>query len=257
VALTASLKGCEKSIYLVWNNYKGFSPVKKYEIYRSVSGGAEGLLANVSGSSITFKDSNLSYHNNYCYRILAYDNGGANVSSSNRICKQVFFVDTPNVVVATKLNSLINGQVQIKWTSQRAKPHLAYYRLYYSNSGKKPFILLKDSIPLSQTSFIHSGVNTKVNDQYYYLQTIDSCGSLSEISKVHKTMTLIFHVGQLVHKLNWTSYKGWPVKYYIVQHGTGLALTNEDTMSGGRYFIPQISCPLLSKTGLQDSSSRI
>jgi len=232
MALSVSNNGCERANYLTWNSYSGWAGISKYEVYRSVNGGAESLLASLASGTF-YKDSGLSFHNNYCYRIKAYESASTNTSYSNTFCKQVYFVDTPYIVVVTKLNSSASaGKVKVQWTSQKGKPHLAYYKLYYSSTGAKPFTLLKDSIPIAQDTFIHSGINTKVGEHYYYLQTIDSCGTLSEISAIHKTMDFTFHVGQLVHQLNWTPYKGWPVKYYVVQHGTGLTLTNEDTLTG-------------------------
>jgi fibronectin type 3 domain-containing protein len=233
VALDVSNKGCEPANYLNWNDYLGWNTVSKYEVYRSVNGGPETLLAT-PGVVTYFKDTGLNYHDNYCYRIKAYEKSGSNISWSNQFCKKVFFVDTPLVVVATKLNSDdITGKIKVQWTSQKGKPHLAYYKLYYSTTGKSPYTLLKDSIPLQQDTFIHTGLNTKVGEHFYYLQTIDSCNILSEISSIHKTMDFTFRVGQLVHQLNWTPYKGWPVKYYIVQHAINTnPLVDEDTLKG-------------------------
>src|SRR6185312_775783 len=107
-------------------------------------------------------------------------------------CKQVYFVDTPHVVVVTKLNtSNTAGQVKVQWTSQKGTPYLAYYRLYYSYNHS-PYKLLKDSIPITQDTFIHSGLDTKIGDHYYYLQTVDSCNILSEPSTVNKTIDFTF-----------------------------------------------------------------
>ncbi len=232
VSLQVSNNGCEPANYLTWNAYSGWTGISKYEIYRSINGGSQVLLATTS-SATTYKDTGLNFHNNYCYVIKAYQNDGANISFSNTFCKSVYFIDTPQVVVVTKLNSSPTaGEVKVQWISQKSIPHLAFYRLYYSYN-KAPYKLLKDSIPIAQDTFIHTGLNTKVGDHYYYLQTMDSCGILSEISAINKTMDFTFHVGQLTHQLNWTPYLGWPVKYYIVQHAINRnPLVDEDTLPG-------------------------
>lgn len=232
MALSVTNNGCEPSNYLSWNAYSGWTAVAKYEIYRSVNGGLQSLLD--STTSITaFKDTGLNFHNNYCYQIKAYQKGGPNVSYSNTFCKQVYFVDTPHIVVVTKLNtSTTAGQVKVQWVSQKGIPHLAFYRLYYSYNHS-PYKLLKDSIPIAQDTFIHTGLNTKTGDHYYYIQTVDSCHIHSEPSTFHKTIDLTFHIGQLVHQLNWSPYMGWPVKYYIVQHAiNNNPLVDEDTLPG-------------------------
>src|SRR6185312_4531820 len=89
-------------------------------------------------------------------------------------------------------------------------------------------------------SFVHTGLNTQSSDQYYYLITTDSCGTKSDSSAIHKTMTLTVSVGQLLHSLNWTPYKGFKVRiYHIEKLEAGIfkvidSVTPNDT--GARYF---------------------
>jgi gliding motility-associated-like protein len=214
IALNTAAKGCEKSIYLTWNKYSGWDSVKKYDIYRSVNGGIENLLTTVSSATTTFRDSLLNYHNKYCYRILAHDYN-ATLSWSNTSCNQVFFIDTPTVLAATKIStSTTNGTVVVRWKSINT-PHLAYNQLYYSSDGSS-YSLLKNNIPPTQDTFAHSGLNTETADHYYYLVTVDSCNAKSDQSSHHKTMDLTVSVGQLLHKLNWTPYKGFKIKTYRI-----------------------------------------
>jgi len=216
VALNTSVKGCEKAIYLVWNKYAGW-PVAGYEIVRSVNGGSPVVLNTVLSTTTTYKDSLLDYHNEYCYAIVAIDlSNPAIMSISDSSCNYTFFVDTPRVLTATKIStSLTNGMVVIRWKSIKT-PHLAYNQLYYSANGNT-FTLLKNNIPPTQDTFAHTGLNTETADQYYYLITVDSCGTSSNQSSTNKTMNLTVSVGQLLHKLNWTPYKGFKIKYYYVQ----------------------------------------
>src|SRR6185437_9102755 len=96
------------------------------------------------------------------------------------------------------------------------------------------YILLHTNIPLTTDSFIQSGLNTRNLDYDYYLLVVDSCGNKTPISVVHQTMTLTITVGQLIHHLSWTPYKGFNVKDYIVQRFEQGAFVNLDTIAGNK-----------------------
>ena len=222
--------GCSRTNKLSWSAYVGWQGIKNVEVYRTVNGGTETLLATL-GNTTSYQDTGLSYHKNYCYRVKAYDSLSANISWSNNFCHNVFFVDTPQITSVSKLNtSASSGNIKISWISQKATPHLAYYKLFYATSAAGPYTLLKNQIPIVQDTFIHTGVNTRVGDYYYYLQTVDSCSTASEVSVKHKTIDLTVSVGQLVHKLKWTAYQGWPIKYYITQRFINGVFVNIDTI---------------------------
>lgn len=233
VWLQTSVKGCEKAVYLNWNTYKGWNSVNKTEIYRTVNGGTETLLATLSASAVSYKDSLLDFHKLYCYRIKAYELGGnASESWSNQGCKQTFFTDTAHIYTASKIvTSATAGKIVIKWRSENGKRYFSHHRLYYTTSAGGTFSLLADNIPVSKDSFIHESINTRSGAHYYYLVTVDSCGTESDKSLIHKPIDLEVEIGQLIHDLSWTKYKGFEVKGYYVQRLSGGTFNTIDTVA--------------------------
>lgn len=243
IKLKTDTSRCKQKIELTWNDYQGW-PVDTFEIYRSVDSGKEQLLAKIPGDTTSFTDHDVKYYQKYCYRIKALGFNAPYESYSQQSCSKVFFPQVPKVLYATKLNtSKVNGKVKVKWKSQQGGQFLSFQRLYYRFSDSNSFILLKDGIPLSQDSFVHSKLNTKVKDHAYYLTTVDFCGNESDSLTIHKTMDLEFTVGQLLHKLNWTPYRGFAIQNYYVQQKKGGIWTNLDTVPPGDTSLRKFPAP--------------
>jgi len=241
VHLRDTIKGCEQAIYLNWNPYAGW-PVKKYEIYRSTNSGTEILLATLKGNTTSLKDSTVNYHNQYCYRVLAYDSTATYTSWSEKTCGQTYFSDTAKIITATKtVSSTTNGTTIIRWQSIAGQKYMSGSELYYSSDGKNYSVLA--ILPPTQDSFVQTGINTKSADGYYYIKNIDSCRTPSDSSIINKTMTLTVSVGELLHKLNWTPYQGFKVReYYLERLQKGVFVT-VDSVPGTDTFSREFPAP--------------
>jgi hypothetical protein len=244
--IAGSTHGCEQKIYLTWNAYIHWKAgVKKYELYRAVDNGSEILYATLNGSTLKFTDSNVNFRHTYTYSVQAWSNEGIPlVSASNKMKDSTYAPPKPYVEFASKITTDgTTGSVKIKWKSLKNIPYVRYARLYYKASGSSTFVMLKDSIPPSQDSFIHTGINTNTENHEYYILTTDSCGNVGDTSDVHKTTELKMTIGQLVHDLQWTAYKGWPVKSYIIQYLTGNTFENVDTVSANTFSLHRFPMP--------------
>ncbi|MDQ3071996.1 MAG: hypothetical protein M3Q97_01845, partial [Bacteroidota bacterium] len=242
IRLLTAISGCEKSIYLDWNGYTGWDSVKKYELYRNVDGGGESLLVTLAGSATSFKDTLLDYNSVYCYRIKAYEEGSVHSSWSGDSCNRTFFVDTPYMVAVTKMNSSSTaGQTLVKW-NKITRPYMSHYRLYYATAPGS-FSVLENALPIEADSFIHTGINTRYGEHYYYLESLDSCGGVSAKSATHKTMDLEVTIGQLIHNLNWTAYSGFAVQHYEIQRWDGTKFNNVDTVPASDTLSVQFPAP--------------
>jgi gliding motility-associated-like protein len=239
--LLANLHGCERTNYLNWSAYSGWDSVTKYELYRSVNGSSETLLKTLSKSAATYQDTGLDYHKNYCYRIKAYDSHG-DVSWSDKVCQSIYFVDTANVITATKtVTDSLHGKIVVRWKDIKAKRYMSYTRLYTSTDGQHYNLL--NTLSAGQDSFVVNDVNTRKGEFYYYTINYDSCGTRSDSSSIHKTMDLEVSVGQLVHKLNWTSYKGFAVRTYRIERVEGGKWQKIDSVPGTDTFSRQFPAP--------------
>jgi gliding motility-associated-like protein len=244
--IQASTSGCNQKINLSWNAYVNWtSGVKNYLIYRTIDKGSESLYATVSGTTTSYTDAGVNPRHTYTYRVKAVVNNATGYSSfSNTISDTTYYPPQPYIQHASKLStSATSGQVSVKWTSQKGIRYLSYLRLYYRIAGSGTYSLLKDNIPPSQDSFVHSTLNTNTQDYEYYLVGVDSCGNASDTSSIHKTMNLSMTVGQLIHDLSWTPYKGWQVQGYIIQYKIGSQFVNVDTLNGNTTKLHRFPMP--------------
>jgi len=211
--------GCHQKLKLSWNVYNNWpSGVSSYSIYKGINGAVGTLLTTVASTVDTFTDTSVSINNHYCYTVVANEKSGTFTSSSNMNCDTTFSPTAPLILLASKIiTSATTGEILIKWKSALGSPHIKIYNLYYRLNGTGPYSLLKANIPPSLDSFVHTGLNTTADNYEYTLIATDSCGNISDSSVANETMILKFRIGQLIHRLNWSPYKGFNVKYYIVQ----------------------------------------
>jgi gliding motility-associated-like protein len=231
--MKASVNSCYQKINLSWTGYSGWA-VQSYQVYRKDSFHAETLVASLSSSTISFIDSTVNNSTWYTYRIMTVQQGGSYTSYTNTVSIRLFnFYQGTSIRYASKtVSSSTNGSVVVKWQSLASKRFYKYYQLYSKPASGTSYTLLKDNIPISQDSFVNAGIDTKNADYDYYIQVVDSCGNTSNPSATHQTMDLSGTVGQLIHHIWWTPYKGWPVKGYIIQRIEKGVFSSLDTVKG-------------------------
>jgi fibronectin type 3 domain-containing protein len=227
--------GCLQKLFVAFTSYSGWANgVSKYEIYRKTDGGAAALIKTITSGLDTFTDFNVSNKHTYTYFVKAYQTGGNFISFSDSSANGPFKVPTPYIKYASKITtSASSGKIVVKWKSMRTK-YIKFSRLFYKPFGSGSFSLLKDNIPPSVDSFVHTGLNTNTKDHEYYMISYDSCGNVSDTSSIHKTMDLNIKVGQLAHFLDWTAYQGWPVKEYYMQMQINGVFTTVDSIDGNQ-----------------------
>jgi hypothetical protein len=234
VNLKADSNTCIQKIFVSWSAYSGWSGgVKNYLLYRKAqSTGADTLIATLSATTFSYIDSLMSNTRSYCYKIVAADNSGTYSSNSNYSCSKIYQIVVPEIYYASKIStSATNGSIVVKWKSVKGQRFYKYYQLWYKPQTSATFTLIKDNIPISTDSFVHTGINTKTLDHDYYLVIVDSCGNKTQNSRIHQSMILTITVGQLIHNISWTPYQGFDIKYYIVQRYQKGQFSNVDTVA--------------------------
>jgi gliding motility-associated-like protein len=241
--LRVSLNKCEQAIYLNWNSYKNWKDgVNYYRIYRTKLPGSETFLD--STNSLGWKDASIDYHFAYRYRIEAVEKNGTSISSSNTDTIRTIDPGMPVIITATKQNSsLTMGRILVKWNISKPSPFAKYRNLYYRIDKDSAFKPLALKLSLNTDTFLHIGLNTRTGYYEYFMQTVDSCGLASDSSSEHVPVDLTVQVGQLVHDLSWTPYKGWPVKNYVVQKWINGTFKDVDTLAGNITSLHKFPAP--------------
>jgi gliding motility-associated-like protein len=239
IYLTDTVMGCEQAIRLAFSTYQG-TQIDSVTIQRTKNSASEIRLASIDTTSKQYIDTLLTYYDTLCYRIVAWNSGVARWS--NQVCNKTYFVDTPTIRYVSKTETgITKGKIELAWVNQTNRPYLQYYTLQI-DSGLG-WQLIQDSIPISQTSYSLDSINTTHQDYSFRIKVIDSCGTQSEWSKVHKSMNLSFDIGQLLHDLKWTPYEGYKNFNYLVQRSGGGAFATLDTLPSTDTFKKYFPAP--------------
>lgn len=224
----ASQDNCNNHLDLTWSAYAFENGLDKYEVYRSVNGGAFKLLTSTTRPE--HRD-NVSPHHTYQYQIRGIETGGAYDAYSNIFDGIPYATAVPVVKNASVSKSDdSNGEITIQWEGQTKAPHVTSQKLYYKAASSANYTLLANNIPTTDSSYTHSGINTKTLNHQYFLVNQDSCGNVSDTLSIHMSMDLTFTIGQLTHDLEWTKYEGFNVSTYYVQQLVGSQFVNTDTV---------------------------
>jgi len=220
INLDGQLDICQRLYKMKWSTYKNWpGSVAQYKLYRSSNGGAYSVYKTFTAADSTYTDTAISVNTYYRYVIVANENGGGNNSSQSDTVNFDFKnVRGPVIHSVSKVaTSATNGAVLVAWKALELDSFVKFSRLYYSNTGAAgSYSLIKDNIPLTLDTFTHIGLNTRTQNHWYYMVSVDSCNIVTDSNGFHKTMDLSVTLKKLRNKLNWTPYKGWKVGSYII-----------------------------------------
>jgi gliding motility-associated-like protein len=236
INITRIIDYCNRKSNLSWNTYTGWpNGVASYELYRSINGGAFSLHTTLTKFDSSFADTNSAFIL-YTYRIKAIEQGGNEVSWSDSVQSDFSLIRGPVVHSVSKTaTSSTNGAVTITWNALELDQFVKRSKLYYSSTGASgSYTLLKDSLPVTQTSYIHSNINTSTADHWYYMINVDSCDDVTDSTGIHHSCNLSVNPKKIRNKLYWTRYAGWPkLSGYIIERkdSTTGNFVSKDTVS--------------------------
>jgi gliding motility-associated-like protein len=217
---------CTPAVRLSWTPYQGFDSFGGYAIgikADSISGLRVVGRVNQGTTSFIHRDADTGV--TYQYQVRVRDGTIfplEPVSSTAVLVNKPALPEPPTVLGASKIaTGNTNGQVKLNWQTFTDKQGLDHFKLYHKPSSQNQFSVLKSSIPLTQDSFIHKGLNTRSRNHQYYLTTVDSCGRESDSTRVQTTINLSLTLKELRHELQWTPYKGFEVERVKIQRAFG------------------------------------
>ena len=219
-------------IQLNWYPYRGF-PVERYEVQRSVDGGAFNTIATTQPSDTALLDQNVECGRQYAYKVFVYGRKAQEVSVSDTVIRvgKDPVKPTPPVLKSASVSQTgtSNGAVNITWNRSTSRD-AARYTIYRSPNGQDYQFL--DTV--ASTSYTDQGLNTYNQPYYYRLKAIDSCDNLSDsFSTPHRTINLEANGSEEAVILSWTAYKGRAVSQYQILRGSEVMYT----VSGEQTFL--------------------
>ncbi len=136
-------------------------------------------------------------------------------SCSDTFSQKVIIYGEPSVTPVVKASTTPDGRNVLTWKpANSAIPK--FYRLQRSK-GDNPFKKLA-LVDHTVQRFADTAVNVDSHKYSYQIQLVDSCGNEGPFNQpAHRPIQLDANEGDGDPILNWSGYRGWPVRYYQVQ----------------------------------------
>lgn len=200
--------GIDEAI-LNWSAYIGWDSVEAYDVFRvqNYDPAQTFYIGSVPGGVYTYIDSAVVCYEDYCYRIRAREFGGFMQQSwSDTSCALPIHIPAPlpiNICSATILN---DSFVELTWLSTAGYDIVNIF-LEKSFDGVD-FQQLAILSP-NQNSYIDTDVQVDQRSYWYRMYYIDSCGDVSPLSNVGRTILLDAELISSSPNLDWNPYEEW------------------------------------------------
>lgn len=193
---------------LNWNRYVGWN-VEMYEVYRvsSYNPVTAQFLGFVDGNTTSYRDSATECFNDYTYRIRAI--GQQNLQeawsdTSFAINTSGLPAEPGEVVRATVEN---NREILVEWDAFNPEQISVIY-LERSEDDALTWRTLA-TMPPAEIKYIDNTVQVNRQSYVYRISAQDSCGSVTPVSNVGKTILLNVDRPNGWNRLDWSAYEEW------------------------------------------------
>lgn len=205
--------------FIYWTRYEGWD-VNYYDIYRTTKSQPNQFtyLTQVSGNIHSYRDSNILCKTEYYYKVLAHEKEGNLQQSWSDTC-HVQPIWKRNVPPPKNWRVTVeeNEHILLEWQQPKNTPApITWYNLQ-KVEGSKNAINIEEHKGLA---LIDKNTDVNAFSYSYWVQTQDSCGSVSDWSKVSKSILLQASLVKNKPLLTWNSYQHWEegVDYYKLEY---------------------------------------
>jgi gliding motility-associated-like protein len=193
---------------ITWTPYVGWDSIQSYQIFRVSDWNPANavVIGQVPGNVTAFNDTSFNCHEEYCYRIEAIEAGGFNqVSWSDTSCAAPIYF--PNQLPAYLCSATVEADsfVRVSWTNIPVSNVVEFY-LEKSRNGTVWNLLAV--LPNNVFDYLDTDVDVHSQSYYYRVSFLDSCGDVSPLSNIGRTIYLQGTL-QSVPFLTWNAYEIW------------------------------------------------
>ncbi len=221
IFLETEAENCEDFIRLNWTSYIGWTNgVETYEVWLSTNGEPAILVEEIAGDINTYDFAAPADFNEYCFHLVALENGGDNITNSNISCETVDIIQPVRDFGIKNISVREDNTVEIDWAWNNAAD-LIEYSLNRGESADDLLAIYTENViaPLTvENTYLDTDIDPSTEIYYYSIETLDGCDIVGN-SGVGST---IFLEGNAIeggaNMLNWTPFdiKNAEVDFYEV-----------------------------------------
>jgi gliding motility-associated-like protein len=213
IFVQGQLDECKREINLSWCAYSGWQQVvSQYELFVSENNNPYSSLGSISGSTLSFKHTNVNPGSTYCYFIRAYETGTLRTSSSNKICITYQQPAIPSFMYINYVTVIDDNNIEVSFFVDTSVV-VNGYRVVRSASAAGPFETI-ETLPFSSSpvKIINDlNVDVQLQSYYYKIESLDNCSNPISFSNISKTIicTATSDKTNLINMISWDSYADW------------------------------------------------
>jgi len=179
IFLEAETEECDDFIHLTWTPYIGWGAgVETYEIWMSINGEAEVLITELSGDTTAYDFPEPTDFNEYCFYLVAREQGGEELSNSNVSCVTVDIIQPIRQFGIKNISVREDNSINVDWV-WRSNAELTDYSLETGVDPDNLVAVFTEPImpPLAfENTYLDTDANPDLGNIYYSVGTTDGCG---------------------------------------------------------------------------------
>jgi len=209
IYLETQSENCDDFIQLNWTPYIGWTNgVETYEVWLSTNGEPASLIEELNGDIDTFNFAAPADFNEYCFSVVATENGGNKIANSNLSCEIVDIIQPIRDYGIKNISVREDNTVVVDWVWNNGADLIDYSLARGENIDELTEIFTEVIVdPLTfENTYIDTDIDPKTASIYYQIETLDGCGTIAN-SAISSTIFLDGNViGDNVNFLSWTPF---------------------------------------------------
>ncbi|MFK7920581.1 MAG: PKD domain-containing protein [Bacteroidia bacterium] len=209
-AVNLSSMSLPEQIELNWTPYEGWpNGVEEYQVYRVLDYSTTNavLLNTVPGNVLTYLDAEMNCEEAFSYRIEAIARNTAFTSWSDTSRNRPIHARIQDEAHILRASVQDNLNILLEWELP-AVPGLVEY-LIEKNDGSGFQSLANGPIATSTFSYVDAMVDVSVQPYDYRAFAIDTCGDLTPVGRLGRTILLKANYSNGRVQLDWSGYEQW------------------------------------------------
>ncbi|MEL6591454.1 MAG: PKD domain-containing protein, partial [Bacteroidota bacterium] len=199
-----------EQIELQWTPYEGWpNGVERYEIYRvpNYDPSSGTLLATVNGNILNYLDREMNCEEAFSYRVQAFANNTSFQSWSDTTRNRPIHARIQEEAHIVRASVENNTNVLVEWELPSVAGLVDY--LIEKDAGNGFQSVFNGPINLSTFSYVDMDVSVSDQTYDYRAFAIDTCGDLTPVGRLGRTILLQANYANARVQLDWSAYEQW------------------------------------------------
>ena len=208
---TIAYDSCSSTLTLRWSKYQGWeNNTSGYRVVRKIENGTYQVIAGINANDSSYIEYEVPENTHYSFFIEGVKNNNL-ISSSNVVSKYTFMPDPPAELSLNYVSVADDNRVDIMFSFSDTSA-ITDYAVLRSSQEFSEFDPIKTYHNFnSSPQIISDSIFTPVNQYFYRIAALNTCGSIISTSNLGVNILLLGHNVGNSNFLEWNAYREFPL----------------------------------------------